>query len=241
MEVDIFIPCFIDQLSPDTGFNMVKVLEHVGCKVHYNPGQTCCGQPAFNAGQWEKMDDVGKKFITDFSAVDRTIVSPSGSCTGFVRNFYNELYANTPYHNYYKQVKRNLFEISEFLVDVMQQTDLEGKFQAKVTYHDACGALRECGIKEQPRKLLAAVEGLELVEMDFSETCCGFGGTFAAKFEAISSGMADNKGQFAAATGAEYVVSTDYSCLMHLQAYFDKQQIPVKCIHLIDLLAKSIS
>lgn len=240
MHVEIFIPCFIDQLHPETGFNMVKVLEKAGCTVHYNPEQTCCGQPAFNAGHWDKMEDVGKKFITDFSQVDRAIVAPSGSCVGFVRNFYSELYANTPYHNYYKQVRKNLYEFSEFMVDVLKVDDIGGSLNSKVTYHDACGALRECGIKSQPRQLLEKIKGLELVEMNFAETCCGFGGTFSTKFEAISTGMADSKGDNAVATGADTIVSTDYSCLMHLQSYFNKQQVPMQTLHLIDILAKSI-
>jgi L-lactate dehydrogenase complex protein LldE len=240
MEVDIFIPCFIDQLFPETGFNMVKVLEKAGCTVHYNPAQTCCGQPAFNAGFWKEMDDVGKKFIADFST-DRYVVSPSGSCTGFVRNFYAELYDNTPMHNYYKNLRKNLFEFSEFLTDVLKIDNLGGKLPAKVTYHDACGALRECKIKAAPRKLLQQVEGLELLEMQDCETCCGFGGTFAAKFEAISTGMADMKVEYAIATGADYIVSTDYSCLMHLDAYIKKQNKQIQVMHIADLLAKSLA
>jgi len=240
-EVDIFIPCFIDQLFPETGFNMVKVLEKAGCKVHYNPNQTCCGQPAFNAGYWKEMEDVGKKFLADFANSDRYVVGPSGSCVGFVRNFYGNLNANTPVHNYHKNLKKNLFEFSEFMVDVLKVDNLGGKLNAKITYHDACGALRECKVKEAPRKLLNNIEGIEIVEMANAETCCGFGGTFAVKFEAISSGMADSKVNDAIATGAEYIVSTDYSCLMHLQAYIEKQQKPIKVMHIADLLAKSIA
>ena len=126
------------------------------------------------------------------------------------------------------------------MVDVLKVDNLGGKLKAKITYHDACGALRECKIKEAPRRLLNNIEGLEIVEMVDSETCCGFGGTFAVKFEPISTGMADSKVNNAIATGAEYIVSTDYSCLMHLQAYIDKQQKPIKVLHIADLLAMSI-
>lgn len=239
-DIDIFIPCFIDQLFPETAFSMVTVLEKAGCNVHYNPAQTCCGQPAFNAGFWQEMDDVGKKFIADFST-DRNVVSPSGSCTGFVRNFYTEIYQNTPVHNYYKTLRKNLFEFSEFMVDVLKVENIGGKLNAKITYHDACGALRECKIKEAPRKLLQNIEGLEIIEMQDCETCCGFGGTFAVKFEPISTGMADQKIENAIATGADYIVSTDYSCLMHLKAYIEKQNLNIKVMHIADLLAKSIS
>ncbi len=240
MDVDIFIPCFIDQIFPDTGFSVVKVLEKAGCNVHYNPAQTCCGQPAFNAGFWKEMDAVGKKFISDFHT-ERYVVAPSGSCVGFVRNFYGELYQNTPMHNYYKTLRKNLFEFSEFLVDVLKIENIGGSFNAKVTYHDACGALRECKVKDAPRKLIQNIKGIELVEMHDVETCCGFGGTFAVKFESISTGMAESKIENAIATGADYIVSTDYSCLMHLQAFAEKQHKNIKVMHLADLLAKSIS
>ncbi|HET8963505.1 MAG TPA: (Fe-S)-binding protein [Chitinophagales bacterium] len=241
MDVEIFIPCFIDQLFPETGFNMVKVLERAGCTVYYNPEQTCCGQPAFNAGQWKEMDEVGKKFIKDFSTNDRVVVAPSGSCVGFVRNFYGELYDNGPFHNYYKQLRKNLYEFSEFMVDILKVEDIGGKFNAKITYHDACAALRECKIKSAPRKLVNNIQGIELVEMDLVETCCGFGGTFAVKYEPISTSMADLKIEKALATGADYIVSTDYSCLMHLKAYIERQKLPIQVMHLADLMAKSLS
>lgn len=209
--------------------------------MHYNPEQTCCGQPAFNAGQWKEMDEVGKKFIKDFSANERVVVAPSGSCVGFVRNFYGELYENGPFHNYYKQLRKNLFEFSEFMVDVLKVEDIGGKLDARVTYHDACSALRECKIKSAPRQLVKNIRGVELIEMDLVETCCGFGGTFAVKYEPISTSMADLKIEKALETGAEYIVSTDYSCLMHLKAYIDKQKLSIKVMHLADLLAKSLN
>lgn len=239
-EVDLFIPCFIDQMFPETGFHMVKVLEKAGCRVHYNPAQTCCGQPAFNAGYRKEMEDVGKKFIADFAGSEHYVVGPSGSCVGFVRNFYGALYENTPVHNYYRSLRKNLYEFSEFLVDVLHVEDIGGQLDAHVTYHDACGALRECGIREAPRKLLAGVKGLRVTEMQYPETCCGFGGTFAVKFEPISTGMADAKVEDALRTGAEYIVSTDYSCLMHIAAYAQKQQKQIGVMHLADLLAKSL-
>jgi L-lactate dehydrogenase complex protein LldE len=239
MQVDLFIPCFIDQMHPDVGFNMVKILEKVGCEVHYNPKQTCCGQPAFNTGFWGEAKEVGKKFIHEFTE-DRYIVSPSGSCTGYVRNSHGELFDNTESHNQAKQVRKNLFELTEFLVDVMKIEDVGASFDGKVTYHDACGALRECGIKENPRKLLGNVRGLELVEMAESETCCGFGGTFSVKYESISVGMGEQKVENAVATEAEYLVSTDMSCLMHLDGYINKQGSPIQVKHIADILASGL-
>ncbi len=237
MKVDLFIPCFVDQLYPETGLNMVKVLTKLGCDVQYNTQQTCCGQPAFNSGYWAEAKAIGKKFLRDFSAVDHYIVAPSGSCTGYVRNYYQKLFENSVEHNAVKKVNLHLFEFTEFLVDVLHITDMGASLPIKATYHDGCGTLRECGIRDQPRQLLGQVKGLELVEMKECATCCGFGGTFAVKHEAISTGMAYTKVQSAVDSGAACIVSTDLSCLMHLDAYIRKQNVPMKTMHIADVLA----
>ena len=164
MLVDIFIPCFIDQIYPETANNMVKVLEKVGCEVHYNIEQTCCGQPAFNGGFWDDCKEVGQKFIKDFSN-DRYIVSPSASCVGMVRNYYGELFHNSALHNEYKQVQKNIYELSDFLLNIMHVTDIGAKLEGIATYHDSCAALRELKVKSEPRILLSKVRGLELREM----------------------------------------------------------------------------
>ncbi len=236
MLVDIFIPCFIDQIYPETANNMVKVLEKVGCDVHYNIEQTCCGQPAFNGGFWDDCKEVGQKFIKDFSN-DRYIVSPSASCVGMVKNYYGEMFHNSALHNEYKQVQKNIYELSDFLVNVMHVTDLGAKLEGVATYHDSCAALRELKIKSEPRILLSKVKGLELRELKECETCCGFGGTFSVKYESIAVSMADNKIENALTTGAEYLISTDQSCLMHLEGYVKKQSKPMKVMHLADVLA----
>ena len=236
MKVSLFIPCFVDQIYPETGLNVVKLLRKAGCEVTYNPAQTCCGQPAFNAGFWDQSRSVCEKFIHDFSDADY-IVSPSGSCVGFVRNFYSDLFENSAMHNDCKQLQRNTFELTEFLVNVLHVTDFGAKLDAVATYHDACGALRECKIKDAPRELLSHVKGLELHEMNESETCCGFGGTFAVKFDDISSAMAEQKTTNSLATKAEYIVSTDLSCLMHIDGFIKKQNAPIKVMHIADVLA----
>jgi L-lactate dehydrogenase complex protein LldE len=236
MHVDLFIPCFIDQLFPDTAWNMIKVLEKAGCTVHYNEEQTCCGQPAFNAGYWDQCKEVGEKFLDDFRN-DRIIVSPSASCVGMVKNYYAELFSNTTRHNQYKNIQRNMYELSDFLVNVLGVTDFGARLDARVTYHDSCSGLREIGIREEPRRLLSAVKGLELVEMKDSDTCCGFGGTFSVKYEPIAVGMAEQKMINAVATKVDYVVSTDQSCLMHLHGYMQKQGSSMKVMHLADVLA----
>jgi L-lactate dehydrogenase complex protein LldE len=236
MNVQLFVPCFIDQLYPEVAFNMVKVLEKTGCKVRYNNNQTCCGQPAFNAGFWGEAKEVCSKFLKDFDGADY-IVAPSASCIGFVKNYYDRLFDNTSQHSRAKRIGNRAFELSDFLVNVLKIEDLGASFQGKATYHDSCAALRECKLKQEPRKLLSKVKGLELVEMNDVETCCGFGGTFAVKFEPISIAMGDQKITNAVATDAEYLISTDMSCLMHIDGCNKHKQAGLKVIHLADVLA----
>ncbi|MFD2247340.1 (Fe-S)-binding protein [Pontibacter ruber] len=237
--VDIFIPCFVDQLFPETGMNMVKVLERVGCEVNYNPNQTCCGQPAFNAGFFDEAREVATKFLDDFSnETSHYIVAPSASCVGMVRNAYQDIFVKSSNLVKYRTMQKKVYEFTEFLTDVLGVTSIPGASLPGVyTYHDSCSALRECHIKAGPRALLSNVEGLDLVEMVDNETCCGFGGTFAVKFEAISVAMAEQKVENALATGADYIVSTDSSCLMHLEAYIQKQKKPIRTMHIADVLA----
>ena len=236
MNVQIFVPCFIDQLYPTVALNMVKVLRKAGCEVHYNANQTCCGQPAFNAGFWEDAKDVCKKFITDFSGVD-AVVAPSASCIGFVKNYYPQLFANSTYSTQVDDLGKRVFEFSDFLVNQLKVEDVGATFEAAATYHDSCAALRECHLKQEPRKLLANVRGLSIAEMNDVETCCGFGGTFAVKFDAISAAMADQKLTNAAATGAQYIISTDMSCLMHIDGAAKKKGLAIQSMHIADVLA----
>lgn len=236
MNVQIFIPCFVDQLFPDTGFNMVKVLEKAGCTVQYNTAQTCCGQPAFNAGFWDESKTVCTKFLKDFKG-SHYIVAPSASCVGFVRNYYSKLFENSSLHHEVADIGKRIFELSEFLVNVLKIEDFGATLEGKATYHDSCAGLRECRIKAEPRRLLANVKGLSIEEMNDVETCCGFGGTFAVKFEAISIGMGEQKVENALATGAKYLISTDHSCLMHLQGYIKHKGYALQTLHLADVLA----
>jgi L-lactate dehydrogenase complex protein LldE len=236
MNVQLFIPCFVDQLYPQTAFNMIRVLEKAGCSVTYNSSQTCCGQPAFNAGFWDDARDVCSKFLKDFNS-NSIIVAPSASCVGFVKNYYTKLFDNSSMHNEVKAIGQNIFELSDFLVNKLGIIDFGASLNGKGTYHDSCAGLRECGIKNEPRKLLTNVKGLELTELNDVETCCGFGGTFAVKFEPISVAMAEQKVENALATQADYLISTDLSCLMHLQGYIDQKKYKLKTMHLADVLA----
>ena len=236
MNVHLFVPCFVDQLYPTVAMNMVIVLRKAGCTVVYNTNQTCCGQPAFNAGFWGEAKEVCTKFITDFEGATY-IVAPSASCVGFVKNYYAKLFENSAYNNPAKKTAEKIYEFSSFLVNVLKIEDLGAEFTQKVTYHDRCAALRECQIREEPRKLLQHVKGLELIEMYDVETCCGFGGTFAVKFEPISIAMGDQKTNNAKATGANYIISTDMSCLMHIDGCIKHKSSGLQVLHLADVLA----
>lgn len=239
MKISLFIPCFIDQLSPDTGMHMVKILEKLGCTVTYNTNQTCCGQPAYNSGFQKEAHQIAKKFIKDFNK-EEYIVSPSGSCTGYVHNYFPKM--NWEQHEMIKcQTSiNNVHEFTTFITTHFDLGTLNMRNPATITYHDGCGSLRECGIKSAPRKIIEHVEGVKLVEMKECETCCGFGGTFAVKYEPISTGMAYTKVHSALETGADIIVSGDYSCLMHINAYIEKNNLPIKTMHIIDFMYESL-
>jgi L-lactate dehydrogenase complex protein LldE len=215
---------------------MVKILRKAGCDVHYNPKQTCCGQPAFNAGYQEDARAVAEKFLRDFSG-NEAIVAPSASCTGHVKNYYGHYFKDSADWPACQAVQGAMFEFSQFLVDRLGVTDLGASLPGKATFHDSCSGLRECGIGPGPRKLLSHVRGLELVELQDNTQCCGFGGTFAVKFEPIAVAMAEQKVDNAVATGADYLISTDLSCLMHLDGYIQKFKRPIRTMHLVDVLA----
>lgn len=237
MKADLFIPCFIDQLYPQTAFSVMKLLKRAGVEVHYNPEQTCCGQPAFNSGYWKEARSLAVKFMQDFA--DATVVvTPSASCAGYIRNYYGRLFDENPeLLSRFEQLKPQVYELSDFLVNFLNITDFGTRFPHRITYHDGCSALREYGIKAETRTLLMNVKGLELVEMKETDTCCGFGGTFSVKFRHISTALTQLKVEHAMETGAEYIVSSEASCLMNLEGYIRKMKLPVRTIHLADILA----
>src|SRR3569833_896958 len=172
MKIELFVPCFMDQLHPDTAWNAVKVLEKAGCTVTYNTEQTCCGQSAFYVGFWVVVMEVGNKFLKTFSE-DSVIITPSASCTGMVKNYYNDLFTNTTLHNKCRAIQGNIYELSDFLVNILQFDYFEAELDGRAVYHDSCSGLRECKIKEEPRQLLSKVIGLEMVDLVDNETCCG--------------------------------------------------------------------
>jgi L-lactate dehydrogenase complex protein LldE len=237
MTVTLFIPCFVDALFPRAGISMVQILERLGHKVVCPPNIACCGQPAFNSGYWNEAWPVAVKTLHALKNAEAVVIG-SGSCGAMVKKFYPELFAETPHEELANRVASRTWEFSEFLVNKLGVTDLDARFPARVTFHDGCHGLRELGLKAPPRALLSEVRDLELVEMSEAATCCGFGGTFAAKFPMISTAMGEVKCASAAETGAEYIVSNDSSCLMHLQGLLSRQGGKIKTIHLAEVLVQ---
>ena len=234
MTVTLFIPCFVDALYPRVGVSMVEILERLGHTVVCPEAIACCGQPPFNSGFWEEARTIAAPVLEKLKNAEAVVIG-SGSCGAMVKKFYPELFKDTPHAELAKQVAARTWEFSDFLVSKLGVTDLGAKFPHKVTFHDGCHGLRELGIHQQPRALLTNVRGLELVEMT-EVSCCGFGGTFAAKFPMISTAMGEVKCAAAAETGAEYIVSSDSSCLMHIQGLLSRQGKPTKTISLAEVL-----
>jgi L-lactate dehydrogenase complex protein LldE len=238
MKVSLFIPCFVDMFFPQVGVSMVKIFERLGHEVDFPEGQTCCGQPAFNAGYWGEARSVAEKSLETFRDAE-VIVSASGSCGAMMKVFYPELFAKTPQLEQAQALAAKTFEFSDFLVNRLGVHDVGARFDGIVTFHDGCHGLRELGIKKEPRLLLAQVRGLELREMSEAETCCGFGGLFSVKFPQISTAMGEVKCASIAETQADYVVSNDSSCLMQIQGVLDREKRPIRSLHLAEVLAQT--
>ena len=234
--VALFVPCFVDQLLPEVAVDTVKVLRRIGCDVSFPEDQTCCGQPGFNTGFWDEARPCAERFLRVFKDAEY-IVCPSGSCTTMVRVFYPELLAKSALKAEAEAIGKRTFELSEFLVKVAGVTDVGAKFPHTVTYHASCHGLRELNLREEPLKLLRGVAGLKLVDMARHDECCGFGGTFATKFESISAAMGVSKADNINATEAEFVTAIDPSCLMHVQGILGKRKDKARAIHLASILA----
>jgi len=235
--VALFVTCLVDQFYPQVGESVVKVLRRLGADVIFNPAQTCCGQPAFNTGFREEARQVAARVLDLFDDADY-VVAPSGSCTSMMKVFYPELFAGDAVAlAKVEKLRARLFEFSEFLVKVLKTEDAGARFPHRVAYHDSCHLLRELGIESEPRALLHKVRDIELVDLKDNQVCCGFGGTFSVKFPEVSSAMGDDKVKAAIAAGAEYLVANDSGCLMHLAGLIHRQGLPLKTVHLAEILA----
>jgi len=236
-KVSLFIPCFVDQLNPQVGLDVVRVLRRTGYEVDFPEAQTCCGQPAFNTGYWDEARPLAERFVRIFGSAE-VVVSPSGSCTTMVRSFYPELLAGTPLHDDAVKLGQRVYEFAEFLVKVAKVTDVGASFPHRVTIHDSCHGLRELHLKQEPRELLKKVRGLELVDLPYGEECCGFGGAFSVKYAMISAAMGDTKVGNIEKSGAEYVTASDPSCLMHIEGILRRKKSKAHTIHLASILAQ---
>jgi L-lactate dehydrogenase complex protein LldE len=234
--VALFVTCLVDLMRPSVGFAAVKLLEEAGCTVEV-PVQTCCGQPAYNSGDRGTTRDLAMRMIETFRGYDY-VVAPSGSCAGMIRTHYPELFADDP--NWLPKAHAlgaRTYELTAFLVDVLGVTGVDAAFDGVVTYHDACSGLRELGVRAQPRTLLRSVDGLELVELDDSDVCCGFGGTFAVKYADISAAIVTDKARHVVASGADTLLAGDLGCLMNMAGKLSRDGQPVAVRHVAEVLA----
>jgi L-lactate dehydrogenase complex protein LldE len=235
--VSLFVTCIVDRVFPQVGIAITELLERLGYQVHFPKAQTCCGQPAFNTGYTEEARNIARHFLDVFRDAEYIVV-PSGSCTSMIAHHFAGLFEHHPKllaeaH----ALEPRVWEFSRFLLEVARVEDVGARFDGVVTYHDSCHALRELRIKAGPRKLLAKVRGLTLTEMGAAEECCGFGGTFSIKFPEVSGAMARTKIDSIRHAGASTVVSIDSSCLMQLQGVIDRAGLPIKTLHLAEVLA----
>jgi len=235
--VGLFVTCLVDLFRPNVGFAAIKLLERAGCEVEVPVQQTCCGQPAFNSGDYDTTRRIARQVIEAFEPYDY-VVGPSGSCMATIRGHYGGLFEDDPGW----RVRANRFserahELLSFLTDVMGMTEVEAAYRGDATYHDSCSGLRELGIKHQPRKLLASVDGFRLREMAGSEVCCGFGGSFCVKYPEISTRLVSDKVAGIEASGAGTLVGGDLGCLMNMGGRLARLGKPVKVYHTAEILA----
>lgn len=235
--VALFVTCLVDLYRPTVGFAAIRLLEDAGCLVEVPPVQTCCGQPAYNAGDRATARDLARQVIDAFGGYDY-IVAPSGSCAGMIAHHYPSLFDDDPqYRAKAEALATRTHELVSFLCDVRGVAKVAAQYPNSVTYHDSCSGLRELGIKAQPRALLSSVEGLRLVEMAEPEICCGFGGTFCVKYPDISTRMVSDKCRDIAATGAGTLLAGDLGCLLNMAGRLKREGSPVKVRHVAEVLA----
>lgn len=239
--VGLFVTCLVDLMRPSVGFAAVKLLEQAGCSVEVPVAQTCCGQPAYNSGDRSDAAALARQTISAFEGFDY-VVAPSGSCAGMLKLHYPALLSDDPeWSGKAKAFAERVYELISFLVDVRGMESVDADFQGRVTYHDSCSGLRELGIKDQPRRLLASVRGLELAEMADAEVCCGFGGTFAVKYPDISNAMVEKKTANVAATDPDLLLAGDLGCLLNMAGKLKREGRRIAARHVAEVLAGEIS
>ena len=237
LKASIFITCLVDQFFPQVGEAMVQVLRRAGVELDFPQAQTCCGQPAFNAGFRRQARDLARRFISIFDG-DSYIVAPSGSCVAMVKVYYPELFEDEPdILERARHLSSRVHEFSEFLVRVVGVDDVGASFPGPVTYHPSCHLLRELGVKSEPKALMSKVRGIEVRELKDETQCCGFGGSFSIKYPDISGAILQSKIDNIRNSGASVVISSDSGCLMHIAGGLSRHKVPVRAMHLAELLA----
>ena len=238
MRVGFFVTCLVDLMRPAIGFAAIRLLEAGGAEVVVPPTQTCCGQPGYNSGDRAGAIALARKLVAEFESCDY-LVAPSGSCTGMIKTHYADLCRDDPpLLERAAALAARTFELTDFLENVLKLDAVPGTFTGTVTYHDSCAGLREMGVKQQPRALLARMPGVRLTEMSECETCCGFGGTFSIKFGEIATRLADNKCAHIAASGADAVVLGDLGCMLNIEGRLRRRgDRRTRVLHIAELLA----
>ncbi len=238
MRVGLFVTCLVDLMRPEIAMATVRLLESAGCAVEVPMNQTCCGQPGYNSGDTDAGRRLARRFLEDFEGFDH-VVLPSGSCGGMIRRHYPELFRDDPdLRHRIQALAERTWELTAFLHDVLRVDRLPGSFEGEITYHDSCSGLRELGVREQPRALLALNPRIHLTEMRDSRACCGFGGAFSVKYGEISAAIADAKIDDATATGARCLVLGDLGCMLHLEGRLRRRgDTTTRVLHVAQVLA----
>ncbi len=237
--VTLFIPCLVDQVYPEIGLAMAKILRHFGYELFYDPRQTCCGQPAFNAGHRIEARKVAKQFIDIFQQAE-TIVAPSGSCVAMIRNYYPVLFKDHHCEKPARQLSKRVFEFSEFLYRENLIPNISGTFSGRVGFHNSCHSYRELGINAEPLNIVKRISGYELVELPGEPVCCGFGGLFSFKFDYVAAAMALNRIDMFRAQNVDTIISNDPGCIMHMRQEIKAEKINMQLLHLTEFLAQSM-
>lgn len=238
--VGLFVTCLVDLFRPTVGFAALKLLEEAGCAVEV-PVQTCCGQPAYNTGDRATARSLAQQVIAAFEPFDY-VVAPSGSCAGMIKRHYPPLFENnSDWRIRAERLSAKTFELTSFLTDVLGVEQVNAAYARTVSYHDACSGLRELGVKTQPRRLLATVAGLELRELEESEVCCGFGGTFCVKYPELSNRMVSDKVAHILATGADTLLAGDLGCLLNIAGKLQRDGATIQVRHVAEVLAGLIT
>ncbi len=241
--VHLFVTCVVDQFFPEVGEAVVRTLRALGDDVRFDPAQTCCGQPAFNSGYWNDAKPLARRFLSHYDGSEPVVV-PSGSCVAMIRNYYHELFAGDPVNlRRAERLAPNVYEFTEYLAEKSDAARLDelfgnGKFDARVAFHEACHARRELGVDAQPKALLDRIA--DRVELPQAEVCCGFGGTFSVKYPDISGAMLSDKLDNIEASGADVVTACDSSCLMHIRGGLRRRGSGVRAAHIAELVAAGL-